>query len=245
MKACDVWKNLKDVFHDNKDARAMQLDNDLSNLSIGNHSITQYFTKIKDMADLLANIEPPLSEKNLVTYAVNGLVNKFAHVANIIRHRDPFPTFDTARSMLLVEESILNRETNANSLGSSSSPSVLVVTTKGNSEDLCRNFIRGTCRFGDRCRFVHGKHSHKPTDGLKLQSHSKSNAKSVNGTSINTGNMPIYTSAAAFGPTGPPVPTGFCYAPSGPRNEYGPEVMYTTLPKAFNTMTLQEGGIEC
>ncbi|GJT81924.1 ribonuclease H-like domain-containing protein [Tanacetum coccineum] len=27
LKACDVWKNLKDVFHDNKDVRAMQLDN--------------------------------------------------------------------------------------------------------------------------------------------------------------------------------------------------------------------------
>ncbi|GKA37798.1 ribonuclease H-like domain-containing protein [Tanacetum coccineum] len=53
--------------------------------------------------------------------------------------------------------------------------------------------------------------------------------------------QPTYTSAAAFGPTGPPVLTGFCYAPSGPRIEYGPEVMYTTLPQAFNTMTLQEG----
>nr|GEY46096.1 hypothetical protein [Tanacetum cinerariifolium] len=296
LKACDVWKNLKDVFHDNKDTRAMQLDNDVRNLSIGNLSVTQYFTKIKDMVDLLANIKAPISDKSLVTYAVNGLSNNFSHVASIIRHRDPFPTFDTARSMLLLEESILNRETSANSLGLSSSPSVIVATTKGNSQELCRNFILGSCRFGNRCRFVHGN---KPTgDGTKTRSHANSNTKSLN---RNTGNhgkygnmvrmiqtqpatdclwsprlqtwvkptnvpplgasgsagilgpiphatgqttpsaQPNFTSAAAFGPTGPPVPTGFCYAPSGPRVEYGPEVMYTTLPQAFSTMTLQEG----
>ncbi|GJW86461.1 hybrid signal transduction histidine kinase M [Tanacetum coccineum] len=143
LKACDVWKNLKDVFHDNKDVRAMQLDNDFRNLSIGNLSITQYFTKIKDMADLLANIEAPVSDKSPVTYAVNGLGNKFAHVASIIHHRDPFPTFDTARSMLLVEESILNRKTNANSLGSLSSPLVLVATTKVNGTSInTRNMVR-------------------------------------------------------------------------------------------------------
>ncbi|GJU82591.1 ribonuclease H-like domain-containing protein [Tanacetum coccineum] len=54
--------------------------------------------------------------------------------------------------------------------------------------------------------------------------------------------QPTFTSATAFGPTGLPILTGFCYAPFGPRVEYGPEVMYTTLPLAFSTMNLQEGG---
>ncbi|GKC52042.1 hypothetical protein Tco_1074787 [Tanacetum coccineum] len=70
------------------------------------------------MAYLLANMEAPVSDKSLVTYAINVLGNKFAHVASIIRHRDPFPTFNTARSMLLVEESLLNRDTTHQSLGS-------------------------------------------------------------------------------------------------------------------------------
>nr|GEX28524.1 hypothetical protein [Tanacetum cinerariifolium] len=59
LKACDIWKNLKDVLHDIKDARAMQLD-----------------TKL---------------------------------LASIIHHRGLFPTFNTARPMLLVEESIESR----------------------------------------------------------------------------------------------------------------------------------------
>nr|GEU52367.1 ribonuclease H-like domain-containing protein [Tanacetum cinerariifolium] len=219
------------------------------------------------MADLLADIEAPVSNKSLVTYAVNGLGNKFAYVARIIHHRDPFPAFDTARSMLLIEESTLNRETNANSLGSSSSPLILVATTEGNSQGLCRNFIRRSFRSGDRCRFVHGN---KPTrDGTKSHTHANSNAKSLNGNNGNhrkfrniecpsgsteilspspyitvkatTSAQSTFTSAAAFGPIGLPVLTSFCYAPSRPHVEYGPEVMYTTLPQDFSTMNLQEG----
>ena len=39
VTASDVWKKLKDVFHDNKTARAMQLDNDLRNIELGNLTI--------------------------------------------------------------------------------------------------------------------------------------------------------------------------------------------------------------
>ncbi|GJY53005.1 ribonuclease H-like domain-containing protein [Tanacetum coccineum] len=102
LKASDFYKNLKDVFHDNKDARAMQLNTELHNLSIGNLSITQYFTKIKDISDLLANIKAPVSEK---------------------------------RSMLLIKESILNRENNTSSLSSPSTPSILITTSKN------RNYV--------------------------------------------------------------------------------------------------------
>ncbi|GJR45033.1 hypothetical protein Tco_1313136 [Tanacetum coccineum] len=35
-----------------------------------------------------------------VTYAINGLSKKFAHVAEIIAHRDPFPDLATVRSMV-------------------------------------------------------------------------------------------------------------------------------------------------
>ena len=74
--ASHVWKMLKDIFHDNKSARAMQLDNDLRNIELGNLSITEYFHKINRLADLLANIEAPVDEKNLVAYAINGLGDK-------------------------------------------------------------------------------------------------------------------------------------------------------------------------
>ncbi|GKE58980.1 hybrid signal transduction histidine kinase M, partial [Tanacetum coccineum] len=59
----------KDIFHDNKSARAMQLDNDLQTIKLGSLSITEYFHKIKRITDMLANIDSPVDEKNLIAYA--------------------------------------------------------------------------------------------------------------------------------------------------------------------------------
>nr|GEX47081.1 ribonuclease H-like domain-containing protein [Tanacetum cinerariifolium]GEX47799.1 ribonuclease H-like domain-containing protein [Tanacetum cinerariifolium] len=54
------------------------------------------------------NTDSPVDEKNPVTYAINGLADKYEGVAGIIHHRDTPPTFVQAQSMLLMEESSLN-----------------------------------------------------------------------------------------------------------------------------------------
>nr|GEU86079.1 zein-binding domain-containing protein [Tanacetum cinerariifolium] len=46
-----VWKRLQDIFHDNKDARIIQLDNEIHNMHIGSLSITKYFQEIKSKAN--------------------------------------------------------------------------------------------------------------------------------------------------------------------------------------------------
>ncbi|GJV08717.1 gamma-glutamyltranspeptidase 1 [Tanacetum coccineum] len=55
-----VWNRLKDLFHDNKDARITQLDNEIRNMAIGNLSITDFFQQLKSKADRLANLESPV-----------------------------------------------------------------------------------------------------------------------------------------------------------------------------------------
>ena len=42
-------------------------------------------------------------------YLLNGLNEKYVNIINIIKHKDPFPTFDNVRSMLDMEESRLNK----------------------------------------------------------------------------------------------------------------------------------------
>ncbi|PWA57429.1 hypothetical protein CTI12_AA408350 [Artemisia annua] len=79
-------------------------------------SINDYCTKIKSLADRLNNLGSPVSENNLVIYAVNGLDSQFATIVKIIRHREPLPTFETARNMLLLEESTLNEAVTNNSV---------------------------------------------------------------------------------------------------------------------------------
>ncbi|GKC24776.1 Myb-like protein P [Tanacetum coccineum] len=45
--AHDVWKSLEDLFHNNKDARAMELHKELQSLELGSLSIAEYFKRIK------------------------------------------------------------------------------------------------------------------------------------------------------------------------------------------------------
>ena len=80
------------------------------------------------MADRLKNLGSVVSEKNMVIYAVNGLDTRFATIVKIIRHREPLPSFETARNMLLLEESTLNEQAgpSSNLDSTSSAPTVLV-----------------------------------------------------------------------------------------------------------------------
>ncbi|GKF10804.1 hybrid signal transduction histidine kinase M, partial [Tanacetum coccineum] len=161
VSAHDVWKSLNEVFHDNKTDRVMQLDTELRTIKLSSLSITDYCHKISRTADLLGNINSSVDEKNLVTYAINGLTDKYEGVVGIICHRDPPPTFTLAQSMLLLEESRLNHRSTRQPTRDSttSSPHVLLDASNNRNNNsgarLCHNFQHGLSYFGERCRYVH------------------------------------------------------------------------------------------
>lgn len=101
-----LWDHLKDLFHDNKDNRAINLDNTLRSIKIGNMSVNEYCSKIRSMADRLKNLDCEVSDKNLVIYIVNGLESRFDTIVEIIRNRETLPSFEATRTMLLLKESI-------------------------------------------------------------------------------------------------------------------------------------------
>ncbi|GJT64472.1 WRKY family transcription factor [Tanacetum coccineum] len=150
-----VWNRLKDLFHDNKDARITQLDNEIRNMVIGNLSITDFFQQLKSKADRLANLESPIKDTSLVTYAINGVRSKYPDAARVIRLREKAPTFDELRSLMLLEESDMSNSSHGNSSfhNTSSSPMVLVASTSNANKtrtmstsglDVCQNFQRGS-----------------------------------------------------------------------------------------------------
>ncbi|GKE63094.1 hypothetical protein Tco_1513461, partial [Tanacetum coccineum] len=64
--AKDLWDHIKDLFHDNEDAWAINLDNQLRSIKRDNLLINTYFSQIQSMADRLRNLvagEGPLSDK--------------------------------------------------------------------------------------------------------------------------------------------------------------------------------------
>ncbi|GKD72347.1 hybrid signal transduction histidine kinase M [Tanacetum coccineum] len=159
------------------DARAINLDNELRSIKIGKITVNEYCIKIKSMANRLKNLDCQVSEKNLVIYAVNGLDSRFATLVEIIRHREPLPTFETVRNMLLLKESSFNDDFGAttNFESSSSSPTVLMAsnssTNKGNlnksssPSQICNHFNKGTGKFGDRCKFIHDHRNRSRING--------------------------------------------------------------------------------
>ncbi|GKB39894.1 hybrid signal transduction histidine kinase M, partial [Tanacetum coccineum] len=126
-----LWDHLKDLFHDNKDARAITLDNELRSIKIGKMTVNEYCTKIQVMANRLKNLDCQVSKKNLVIFAVNGLDSRFATLAEIIRHREPLPAFETVRNLLFLKESSFNDQTEVSTTfeSSSSSPTILMASS--------------------------------------------------------------------------------------------------------------------
>ena len=127
--AAQLWKAIEDLFRDNKEANAIELENQLRNIVIGDSNVMEYYTRIKTISDLLTNIGSKVPERTLVTYALNGLSSKFDHIATTFRHRNPFPTLLEMRSILSIEEQTLQNQQNripqASHTDSSSSHHVL------------------------------------------------------------------------------------------------------------------------
>nr|GEV49903.1 ribonuclease H-like domain-containing protein [Tanacetum cinerariifolium] len=260
---------LKDVFHDNKSAKAMQLDNDLRNIKLGNLIITEYFHKINRLADLLENIDAPVDKK----------------ICRLVRKSNHLSTRDSTSSL----------------------PHVLLAATSNNRNNstgtqLCRNLQRGSCNFGERCKYVHTN----PTSNARNENeNNRGSASQMNNTtgrimhgarvtfsptkpskmgyvtgpgSVSSLSQPItnwtspptlyYNTAttivcngvldlaprqvhvrqpaghAVFGPSGPcTYTTCTLHGTWGPQVVYGPYVdQETTLPQALNAMTVQDYG---
>ncbi|PWA71119.1 hypothetical protein CTI12_AA281990 [Artemisia annua] len=74
-----------------KDAHAITLDNELRTIKLGNLSINAYCPRYKVWSIV----------------CTNGLDKHFKGIVHLIRHREPLPTFETTRNMLLLKESTL------------------------------------------------------------------------------------------------------------------------------------------
>lgn len=150
--AHDVWTRIENQFRNNKEARVMQLDCDLRSKEIGDLSIHEYCQQLKSVADLLANLESPVSDKTLVMYMLNGLNEKFDYVLNVIKHQKPFPSFEDAKNMLEMEETRLKKthKVVASHNDHSSSSTALVASTTPSPPQPQFNNSRNNGR-GNRC----------------------------------------------------------------------------------------------
>lgn len=162
-------------------------------------------------------------------HKVNGLSEKYEHIATIIRHQKPLPSFIDTRAMLQLEETRLKRTQNqpANK-DTASSPTVLYArnnTSRNNGPQLGRNFQRGHCQFVDRCKFIHGNAG---SDGGKHMANNPSRTDNSNvGSQSAYSNGLVRYSQNNVGPTGY-SPITYGYGPSAPP---APPTGYTAGPE--------------
>ncbi|VFQ88384.1 unnamed protein product, partial [Cuscuta campestris] len=71
--AAALWKAIYKLFHDNKHARAMQLEHRFRTTVKGTKTINEYCHALKNLADYLDDVDAPVTEHALVLQVLQGL----------------------------------------------------------------------------------------------------------------------------------------------------------------------------
>ncbi|VFQ73440.1 unnamed protein product, partial [Cuscuta campestris] len=73
LSAHALWKVIYNLFHDNKHARAMQLEHHFRTTVKGNLSINDYCHLLKNLSEYLDDMDAPITEHALVLQVLQGL----------------------------------------------------------------------------------------------------------------------------------------------------------------------------
>ncbi|VFQ77963.1 unnamed protein product [Cuscuta campestris] len=102
--AADLWKATHDLFHDNKAARAMQLEHQFYITVKGTSTISTYCQTLINIADWLDDVDTPVTENQLSLQTLRGLSDDLGKQASFLQFQKPPPTFLETRSALLLLE---------------------------------------------------------------------------------------------------------------------------------------------
>ncbi|XP_031123188.1 uncharacterized protein LOC116025912 [Ipomoea triloba] len=106
-----AWNRLEDIFSDNKNSRALYLEQEFSAVRMEQFpDASSYCQHLKTLVDQLSNVGAPVSNNRLVLQLVSGLTDAYATVGSQIRHEDSLPLFYKARSMIILEETAMAKK---------------------------------------------------------------------------------------------------------------------------------------
>ncbi|VFQ75123.1 unnamed protein product [Cuscuta campestris] len=102
--ASELWQTIYNLFHDNKAARAMQLEHQFRTTTKGSLSMTVYSQTLRNLADWLDDVDATVSEQQLVLQVLRGLPDDLRGQTSFLQYQTPPPTFLQTRSALLLIE---------------------------------------------------------------------------------------------------------------------------------------------
>ncbi|GJX07800.1 ribonuclease H-like domain-containing protein [Tanacetum coccineum] len=185
--AKEAWDFIGNLVKDNKRSRTSALKTELRSIKLGDLSMEAYFQKIESLMTILASLDSPVSDDDVVHYVLAGLPEKYNQVCGYMHYQTTFPDFKTVRSLLTTEEMRLKSTSLASHVDSSSSPMVLLAdscTSRRPSNPQvkswwpCFNFAKGSCRFGSECRCTHDA-TVKPHTSNSKQSHNSNSTNAL------------------------------------------------------------------
>ena len=107
-----AWDPLFDIFFDNKNSRALYLEQEFSLVTMEQFpDASSYCQHIKSLSDQLSNVGAPVSNERMVLQLVFGLSDAYATVGSQLRHSNTLPPFYKAHSMVVLEETTLAKRT--------------------------------------------------------------------------------------------------------------------------------------
>ncbi|KAL2903149.1 Capsule biosynthesis protein CapD proenzyme [Bienertia sinuspersici] len=104
-KAIDTWNHFENFFHNNKSARALNLDSQFTNIKFEHFDgVKPYCTRLNTLADSLKNVGDKVSDNRMALQLWKGLSDEYKSFRTSIRHLKPLPSFDELCFMLELEE---------------------------------------------------------------------------------------------------------------------------------------------
>jgi hypothetical protein len=104
LRARVAWLVLDDEFLGQRESRALLLSAEFRNFRQGALNITDYCRRLETMASSLAEFGDPVGDRTLVMTLIRGLNGTFRHMMSHLKLQRPFPMFNQARNLLLLEE---------------------------------------------------------------------------------------------------------------------------------------------
>ncbi|GJU20804.1 hybrid signal transduction histidine kinase M [Tanacetum coccineum] len=79
--AKDAWDTIEAIFQDNKRTRVVALKGELRMIQMCDQTADEYFSNIDSIVTLLNDLGSDVSQDDVVTYAINGLSDKYGSLA--------------------------------------------------------------------------------------------------------------------------------------------------------------------
>jgi len=100
----EIWDVLKSLYETSNTKRISFLKAKLLSIKMeANESITNFISHVKELSDNLGNTREKVSNTNLVTIKLNGLVQEYQGFVSSLSAREKPPIFDELIAILLQE----------------------------------------------------------------------------------------------------------------------------------------------